>query len=278
MDERLAGLLSDRATTLGLAILGTLGLLALIGPLLAPYAPQQTFEPMLAPSHNHPLGTNDVGYDLWTELLYGARFSLSIALLASILSTGLGITVGLIAGYYERLGYAIMRLVDIFLAIPRFPLIILMAAFLRPGATTLVLFFTAFGWPRATRLIRSRVLGEREKAYVEAARLIGARDARILLHHIGPSTIPIALVRFILEFQHVILAESGLSFLGLGDPTIKSWGNMLHYAFSYPTIFISDAWVRWMLPPGACITIVIITLTLVGFALETQANPTLRAR
>ncbi|MEA3406675.1 MAG: ABC transporter permease [Chloroflexota bacterium] len=278
MDERLAALFRSKTVALGLTILGTLGLLALLGPLAAPYEPQQTFEPMLPPNRRHPLGTNDVGHDLWTELLYGARFSLSIALLASILSTGLGIMLGLIAGYYERVGYAVMRLVDIFLAIPRFPLIILMAAFLRPGATTLVLFFTVFGWPRATRLIRSRVLGEREKGYVEAARVIGAKSPRILFRHIWPSTIPIALVRFILEFQHVILAESGLSFLGLGDPTIKSWGNMLHYAFSYPTIFISDVWVHWMLPPGACITLVIIALTLVGFALETQVNPTLRAR
>ena len=278
MDKRLSGILDNKIATWGLAILGTLGLLALIGPLVAPYSPRQTFEPMLPPRRNHPLGTNDVGHDLWTELLYGARFSLSIALLSSILSTGLGVTLGLVTGYYDRVGHAVMRLVDIFLAIPRFPLIILMAAFLRPGATTLILFFTVFGWPRATRLIRSRVLGEREMGYVEAARLIGARGPRILFHHIGPSTIPIALVRFILEFQHVILAESGLSFLGLGDPTVKSWGNMLHYAFSYPTIFISDVWIRWMLPPGACVTLVIVVLTLVGFTLETRANPALRAR
>ena len=278
MDERLTGTVDSRIAIFGFVIVGALGLLAVIGPLVAPYGPQQTFEPMLTPSRNHLLGTNDVGHDLWTELLYGARFSLSIALLSSILSTGLGVTMGLMAGYYKRVGYAVMRLVDIFLAIPRFPLIILMAAFLRPGATTLVLFFTAFGWPRATRLIRSRVLGEREEEYVEAAHLIGARGSRILFRHIGPSTIPIAVVRFILEFKHVILAESGLSFLGLGDPTVKSWGNMLHYAFSYPTIFISDVWLRWVLPPGTCIALVIIALTLVGFTLETRANPALRTR
>ncbi len=278
MGRRLGDMFHDPTTALGLILLGLLALLALLGPLLAPYDPYQTFAPLQRPTRAHPLGTNDVGHDLWTELLYGARFSLSIALFSSTLSTGVGVVVGLIAGYYDGVGQAIMRLVDIFLAIPRFPLIILMAAFLRPGAGTLILFFTLFGWPRATRIIRSHVLGEREKGYVEAAILVGVRNPRILLRHIWPGTLPIALVRFILAFQHVILAESSLSFLGLGDPTVKSWGNMLHYAFSYPTIFISDLWVRWMLPPGACITLVVIALTLVGFTLETRANPTLQKR
>lgn len=278
MGQRVRGMLRNPTTILGLAVLGLLGLLALLGPLLAPHDPYQTFAPMLGPTRAHPLGTNDVGHDLWTELLYGARFSLSIALFSSALSTGVGIVLGLVAGYYDGVGQAIMRLVDIFLAIPRFPLIILLAAFLRPGAGTLILFFTIFGWPRATRIVRSHVLAEREKGYVEAAILVGVRNPRILLAHIWPGTLPIALVRFILAFQHVILAESSLSFLGLGDPTVKSWGNMLHYAFSYPTIFISDVWVRWMLPPGACITLVIIALTLVGFTLETRANPALRKR
>lgn len=272
------GILHDGPTVLGLTLLGLLGLLALVGPLLAPYDPYQTFAPMLEPNRSHPLGTNDVGHDLWTELLYGARFSLSIALFSSVLSTGVGAVLGLMAGYYEGVGHAVMRLVDIFLAIPRFPLIILMAAFLQPGAGALILFFTFFGWPRATRIVRSHVLGERDKGYVEAAILVGVRNPRILFRHIWPGTLPIALVRFILAFQHVILAESSLSFLGLGDPTVKSWGNMLHYAFSYPTIFITDVWVRWMLPPGACITLVVIALTLVGFTLETWANPTLRGR
>ena len=161
------------------------------------------------------------------------------------------------------------------LAIPHFPLIILMAAFLRPGLRTLVLFFVLFGWPWATRLVRSQVLTERNREYMDAACLIGASDLRILSRHLLPSTIPITIVQFIMEFQHVILAESGLSFLGLGDPTIKSWGAILHYAFEYPTIFISDVWVRWVVPPGTCITLVVLALTFVGFSLEGWAEPRL---
>jgi len=266
----------QRLGALGLLTLLLFGLLAVLSPLIAPHSPQELFQPMLSPSRVHPLGTNDIGNDVLSELLYGARFSLMIALLSALASTGVGTAIGLVAGYYDRLGFAIMRVVDVFLAVPRFPLIILMATFLKPGAWTLMLFFVLFGWPRAARLIRSQILSERNKEYVDAARLVGVSNARILFVHLWPAAIPVTLVRLILECQHVLLAESGLSFLGLGDPTIKSWGNMLHYAFAYPTIFISDVWVRWVLPPGAAITLVVMALTFVGFSLESWSTPTLR--
>lgn len=230
---------------------------------------------MLPPSLSHPLGTNDIGQDVLSELLYGARFSLLVGCLAAGLSTVIGVVLGLLAGYYDRLGFALMRVVDVFLAVPRFPLIVFLAAFLNPGFWTLVLFFTLFGWTKTTRLVRSQILSERHDGYVEAAVAVGAGDVRILVRHLLPGTLSVALVRFIIEFQHVILAESGLSFLGLGDPTVKSWGVMLRYAFEYPTIFISDVWVRWAAPPGLCITLVVLGLTLVGFSLETWTNPRL---
>lgn len=265
----------QRLALAGLAILSLFGVFAALAPYFSPYDPEEMYTPMLPPSRLHPLGTNDIGQDILSELLYGARFSLLIGFLSAALSTAIGLSLGLVSGYWDGLGFAIMRVVDVFLAIPRFPLIILMAAFLRPGFKTLLLFFILFGWPRATRLVRSQILSEREREYVDAARLVGASDLRILTHHLLPCSIPITFVRFIMEFQHVILAESGLSFLGLGDPTVKSWGAILHYAFEYPTIFISDAWVRWMVPPGACITLAVLALTLVGFSLEEWANPRL---
>lgn len=265
----------QKLALVGLAILVLFGLLAACAPYLSPHDPEEMCTPMLPPTRLHPLGTNDIGQDIFSELLYGARFSLLIGFLSAAVSTAIGLCLGLISGYYDKLGFAIMRAVDVFLAIPRFPLIILMAAFLRPGFRTLVLFFVLFGWPRATRLVRSQILSERNKGYVDAARMLGASDLRILGLHLLPNSIPIALVLFIMEFQHVILAESGLSFLGLGDPTIKSWGTILHYAFEYPTIFISNVWVRWVVPPGACITMVVLALTLVGFSLEGWAEPRL---
>jgi len=260
----------------GLGILALFGLMAALAPCLWPLDPGEMDTPMLSPGPQHPLGTNDVGQDILSELLHGARFSLLIGLLSAAASTAIGLCLGLTSGYYDRAGFLIMRGVDIFLAIPRFPLIILMAAFLRPGFSALVLFFILFGWPRVTRLVRSQVLTERNREYVDAARLLGADDLRILTRHLLSGVVPIALAQFIMEAQHVILAESGLSFLGLGDPTVKSWGAMLHYAFEYSTIFISDVWVRWAVPPGTCITLVVLGLTFVGFSLEEWMDPRLR--
>lgn len=259
----------------GWGLLTLFVLAALFAPWLSPHDPAAMYEPMLPPSPAHPLGTNDIGQDVLSELLYGARFSMLVGGLAAGLSTVIGIGLGVIAGYYDRIGFAIMRVVDVFLAVPRFPLIVFLAAFLKPGFWTLVLFFLLFGWTKTTRLVRSQVLSERHNGYVEAAVAVGAGDLRILGRHLLPGTVSVGVVRFIVEFQHVILAESGLSFLGLGDPTIKSWGSILHYAFQYPTIFISDLWVRWAAPPGICITLVVLALTFVGFSAETWTNPRL---
>jgi ABC-type dipeptide/oligopeptide/nickel transport system permease subunit len=263
---------------MGALLLILFGLLAILAPVLAPYPPYQMDTPLLPPGPVHPLGTNDIGQDILSELLYGARFSLVLAFVSAGLSTAAGTLLGVVAGHYRRLGFTLMRVVDLFLAIPRFPLIIFMAAFLKPGLGTLVLFFLLFGWARTARLVRSQVLGASNSEYVEAAQAVGATDWRIVRRHLLPGTLPVALVRFIVEFQHVILAESGLSFLGLGDPTVKSWGTILHHAFEYPAIFISDVWLWWALPPGLCITLVVLALTLLGLVLEEQANPHLRRR
>ncbi len=262
----------------GWGLLGLFALVALLAPWLSPYDPAAMGVPLLPPSASHPLGTNDIGQDVLSELLQGARFSLLLGFLAASLSTAIGVVLGLVAGSYDRLGFAIMRVVDVFLAVPRFPLIVFLAAFLKPGFWTLVLFFLLFGWTKTTRLVRSQTLSERHNGYVEAAVAVGASDLRILVRHLLPGTFSIALVRFIVEFQHVILAESGLSFLGLGDPTVKSWGAMLHYAFEYPTIFISDIWVRWAVPPGVCITLMVLALTFIGFSLESWVDPRLNRK
>ena len=271
----------QKMTLVGLAMLGIFIGGALLAPWIAPHPPEQLYEPLRPPSSQHPLGTDDVGHDLLSELIYGARASLSISLVAALASTLIGLWLGTIAGYSEGqpgnyVGFMIMRVVDILMVIPRFPLIVLMSAFLQPGAGTLILFFTLFGWPRAARLARAQILSERTKDYVQAARLIGASDRRILIRHLMPSVLPIALTRFVIEFQHVILAESGLSFLGLGNPMVKSWGMMLSYAFRYPTIFITNLWVRWIVPPGMCITLVVLALTFLSFSLDIWANPRLK--
>ncbi|RLG30007.1 ABC transporter permease, partial [Methanosarcinales archaeon] len=159
---------------------------------------------------------------------------------------------------------------------PRLPLIIILAVFMPTSIWNLIIIFVLFGWPITTRIIRSEVLTLRTRPYIDSERMMGAGDLYILGRHILPNIFPLVVVQFVMEARHVILAEAGLSFLGLGDPTSKSWGMMLHYAFEYPTIFISEVWKWWMLPPGLCIVVVILALVFVGFALEEILNPRLR--
>jgi peptide/nickel transport system permease protein len=263
-------------TVTGLVILGALVLGTLGAPWLSPHAPKASFAPMLAPAAEHILGTNDLGYDLWAEFWQSARYSLALGACAALVSTVVGLLLGVVAGYCDRVGFVVLRLVDVFLALPRFPLIVLMATFAKPGFGTMLIFFSLFGWPPTTRIIYARIRSERTSEYIAAAVALGASDRRIVLRHLLPSIVPLALVRLVGEMQHVIMAESGLSFLGLGDPTMRSWGMTLAHAFRYPALLLTDVWQWWVLPPGLAITAACVALVFVGLALDPLANPRLR--
>jgi len=260
----------------GLVILSALVMGAIMVPWLSPHPPEASFAPMQPPSREHILGTNDLGYDLWAEFLQGARFSLALGACAALVSSVVGLLLGAVAGYQERVGFVVMRLVDVFLAVPRFPLIVLMAAFTRPGFWTMLIFFSLFGWPSVTRIIYARIRSEKTREYISAAIAVGVGERRIVLGHLLPSALPLALVRLVGEMQHVIMAESGLSFLGLGDPTMRSWGMTLSHAFRYPALLLTDVWQWWVLPPGLAITSVCLALVFVGLALDPLANPRLQ--
>jgi len=272
----LRALASNRLSLVGLILLGAFALAALLAPWLAPADSGVTFAPLLAPASGHLLGTNDLGYDLWGEFLHGARFSLFLGGTAALASAAIGLLVGVVAGYFHRGGFWLMRLVDVLLCIPRFPLIVLMAAFTRPGLTTLLVFFILFGWPSVARIIYARIRAEKQSEYIAAVQAIGARDGRILFRHLLPAALPVAFVRLVAEVQHVIMAEAGLSFLGLGDPTMQSWGMTLSHASRYPALLLTDVWQWWVLPPGLAITAVCVSLVFVGLALDPLANPRLR--
>ena len=266
---------NNKLGLIGLGILLIFVVAAIFAPYIAPYDPHLMHKYMERPNSAHLLGTNHIGQDIFSEIIYGARVSLFIAFFSSIISALIGVSYGLISGYFERLGFFLMRIVDIFLAIPRLPLIIVIAAFMRSSIWNLIFIFVLFGWPFTARIIRSEVLSLRNRPYVEAARMLGAGNFYILGRHILPNVIPLVVVQLIIESSHVVLAEASLSFLGLGDPTTKSWGMILHHAFEYPTIFISDIWMWWMLPAGLCIVFTILSLTFIGYALEELLNPQL---
>jgi len=263
--------------SVGLGILAVFVIVAVFAPHIAPYDPHQMSRPMEHPSPSHLLGTNDIGNDILSEIIYGTRVSLFIAFVVSAISMLVGTSLGLVAGYFDKLGFVIMRVVDIFLTIPRLPLIIIIAASMRPSIWNLIAIFLIFGWTMTARIIRSEVLTLRTRYYIDATKMIGGSDCYILWRHILPNVIPLVVVQFIMEAIHVIFAEAGLSFLGLGDPVARSWGMVLHYAFECPIVYVSDVWMWWMLPPGLCIVLTVLGLTFVGYALEETLDPKLKS-
>jgi len=267
----------DGLARVGLLLLALALCAALLAPWLAPHPSRTMFDPLSPPSAAHPLGTNDLGYDLLSELLAGARTSLTLATAAALSSTLLGTVLGTVAAYHRRLGWALLRVVDVFLSVPRLALMVLVAAFVRPGMGTLLGFFVLFGWPSVARIVYARALAEGQSEYIEATQAVGASGRRIVWRHLLPATVPLAFTRFIAEMQHVIVAEAGLSFMGLGDPTTQSWGMTLSHAMRYPALLISPVWRWWALPPGLAITLVCLALALLQLGLDRLTDPRLAA-
>ncbi|MBN2497170.1 MAG: ABC transporter permease [Deltaproteobacteria bacterium] len=259
----------------GLIISAAFCALALLAPWLAPYHPKaDTDVPLAAPSARHLLGTDDVGRDILSQVISGSRISILVGLIAGLAAAALGLLVGLLAGY---LGGAVdrilMRTVDVFLAMPRLPLLILLAAYLGAGIWVVVICFVLVSWAMPARVVRAQVRVEKQRPYVTSARLSGARSIYVLRKHIVPALSPLALAIVIMEISHAIMIEAGMSFLGLGDPTATSWGTILHHAFSYPALFLSDAWIWWALPPGVCLSLLLLGLALLAMEVERKVDP-----
>ncbi|MGH2405781.1 MAG: ABC transporter permease [bacterium] len=262
---------------LGVVLLVVLTGTALFAPVLSPHNPEETVgDPFSAPSRAHPLGTNDIGQDILSELIYGARISLTIGFLAATIAVGIGTAVGIIGGFVGGwVDAVLMRAVDLVLVIPFLPLMILLAAYLGPSYWNIIIVIGILVWARPARVIRSQVLSVKSLDYVEAALALGGRAGRVMARHILPAVLPLALAQFILAASNAILIEAALSFLGLGDPTAKSWGAVLYYA-QVRNAFLSGAWVWWVLPPGLLITAATLGFAFTGFALEEVLNPRMR--
>jgi peptide/nickel transport system permease protein len=223
------------------------------------------------------LGAGQYGEDLWAQLLWGSRISMLIGLSAAFISTFVGLIVGLIAGYFGGLvDEVLMRITDFFLVIPGLPLMIVLAAILGQYWWNFVLVIALVGWTGTARLVRSQVLSERQKAYVEAARAIGASDLYIIFRHIFPNVTPLLFAQITLGVAGSILSEAGLSFLGLTNPVDVSWGRMLMQA-SQSGAYSQGAW-WYVFFPGLCIVLLALSFTLVGYAVDEILNPRLRIR
>lgn len=225
-----------------------------------------------APSSEHILGTDGTGRDVFSRLIYGGRTSLQIGFFAVLVQALIGIPLGVIAGYYRGVAEVIiMRLADMFQSIPSMCLNIVLVSVLVPSVSTLVFVIGVMGWPSFARLLYAKVISIREKEYVESARAIGTKNATIMLKYILPNAISPALVAFTFGIPGAILAESALSFLGLGiQIPLATWGNMLNAAQSI-AIVATKPWL-WI-PPGLCIFVTLISVNLFGDGLRDALDP-----
>lgn len=266
--ETIKDLLSlSRLRPAGLFILSLLLALALFAPLIAPHDPWETKMPYQPPSQEHRLGTNDIGQDILSELIYASRVSLTIGFLAGMISVLIGATLGMLAGYYRGgVEELVMATGDVVLLVPGLPLMIILAAYLSPSMWNIVLVVGLLWWCSTTRVVHSRVLQLREMPFVEAARALGGGDLYIIFHHILINSKEVIYAKFALAVASAMLTESSLSFLGLGDPLNISWGEMIHFAFSRGG-FANDMW-WWYLPPGLMICASVLGFVMIAMEPE----------
>lgn len=262
----------NRMALAGLAMIAGLALLALLSPAIAPYPPteQNILERLQAPSMRHWLGTDDLGRDLLSRLLYGTRISLMVGLIAVSIASVLGTLVGLAAGYFGKWAdSALMRFVDILLCFPTFFLILMVITFLEPNILNVMVVIGLTSWTGLARLVRGETLSLREREFILAARSMGLSHARVLLFHLLPNVIAPVLVTATLGVGSAILVESALSFLGLGvQPPTPSWGNMLTAGKDY----IYFAW--WLsVFPGLAILCTVLAFNLLGEGLRDVLDP-----
>jgi ABC-type dipeptide/oligopeptide/nickel transport system permease subunit len=261
--------LATIAGWIGIFVLVLMLVLAMFSASIAPYdSTERVGLPLQKPSQENILGTNDLGQDLFSELIAGTRSSLYTGLIVSFIAVFIGTIVGLASGYLGGwVDSVLMRLTDLILVLPFLPLVILISVYLGPSQKNIILVLATFFWEAPARLIRARVLSARVDTYIEAARALGAAPLQIMTGHLWSAVRPLALVQVVLVASASILAESSLSFLGLGDPSGKSWGTMLYFARASGA-FLSEAWKWWVLPTGLMITLAVLSLGLIGYSLE----------
>lgn len=265
----------------GATMLAAVIIMAVFAPWLAPYDPYAPVRPRIdtiyaPPSAEHPLGTDDGGKDVLSAFIYGARVSLFVGFVASAITVVIGGLMGLAAGYYGGpLGATLNGLTNIFLVIPDLPLYVVLVAVLGPSIWNIILAIALFGWTSTARLVYAQVLSLKERQFVTRARAIGASDLHIMRRHVLPLVVPIILAQNALVISVAILSEAGLAFLGLGDPSLISWGTMLNLAFGRGAISTGAWWA--ILAPGLGIVWVVLAWTLLGYVIEEFVNPRTRA-
>lgn len=270
----------ERLGQIGIVLLLSFVLVALLAPVIAPYDPGVNHREdgellrLQEPSDQHLLGTNHQGQDVLSHLLYGTRVSVFVGFLAALIAVFIGTNVGLITAYYG--GWVddfFMRIVDIAYGLPFLPFVIVLVFIFGSDIVNIVFVISAILWRDSARVVRSEVLSQKERPYIESAEAIGASDLRILYRHILPNVLPLAFLYMAFAVAYAIIYEASIAFLGYGDPELISWGKMLFQAYTFGAIRF--AW-WWVIPPGILLMLLVSSVFFIGRTLEKFTNPDLR--
>lgn len=255
---------------LSIGILLIVIFLGVFGPMISEHPHNiPSGPPFNPPSSEHPLGTDDLGMDLFAQIVYGARISLTIALFSAVLTGILSTFLGIMGAYYGGIiDIVIMRIIDILIIFPTLPLAILFGVFFGPAFKNIIIVLVILSWARPARTIRSKIISVKEEKSVVNARVLGAGFPYLLKNYFIPASLPITLVTVIRIISRAIVMEASLSFLGLSDPTSKSWGLILSKGISYPGIYFLDFWKWWVIAPLVSIIILVVSAGLLSMELE----------
>jgi peptide/nickel transport system permease protein len=270
----------DWLGTIGIVVFICFVLIAIFASFIAPYGPEEMVYSdgrlvrLHPPCWRHPFGTTQMGKDIFSQVIYGSRAAILVGILSAVLVSIIGTTVGLVSGYYGgRIDALLMRIVDLAYGIPFLPFIIILVAL-----TGLTFWNVVFGiglllWRTPARVIRAQVLSLRNRPFVEASRVLGASNFRIIFLHIAPNVLPLTFSYTALTMGWAILTEANLSFLGYGDPLMISWGKILFGVYIIQAMTV--AW-WWVLAPGLAIILLVLSGFFIGRAYEKTTNPKLR--
>ncbi len=253
--------------------------MGVFAPILAPYDPNR---PMVGdrsdnPSLSHPLGTDRLGRDIFSQMIFGAQVSLLIGLSAAFISLVIGTFIGLTSGYYGGfIDLLLMRITDFFIQLPTLPLMLVVVSLFGGGMENLILIIGFLGWTGTARIVRSETLSIKQRAFVEASKSVGAGNRHIIIGHILPNVFPLIFANAILGVVNSIIAEAGLSFLGFGVVGSWSWGRVLYEAGRENAILLGSWW--HFIPPGISIMLLALGFSLISFSLNEVLNPRLRER
>jgi peptide/nickel transport system permease protein len=270
-------LLRNPKARVGAAIVVLFVLVAIFAPIIAPGDPTEFVDlPHLAPSTAHFFGTEGQGKDVFAQTVWGARISLTVGFATGILTTIIGIIIGMSAGYFRgKIDDILSLLMNLFLVIPGLPLLVVIAAYLRPGTGTIILALSFTGWAWGARVLRSQTLSLREKDFVSASIVSGDSNARIILREILPNMASIILGGMIGSVTYAIGAEAALSLIGLTNVSNVSWGTNLYWAQNNAGLLTGAWWT--FIPSGMCIALVAFGLSMINYGMDEITNPRLRA-